>query len=284
MTRADEDPTALSKIHAAESNHGKHWYTSTGQHVDNKGGKGTFSLFGAYVQRSADFSLLQTAVIRSKAAHAKKGTTSQTVEAGWINYPDHGKEPHLFSYFTTNGYSGDGDNIGGWNRDRKGWVQVDKDLYPGIPFKPLSTRGGNQHELEIGYHLADGNWWLWCLDRYIGYYPGSLFSQGVNAADTLADHSDIIDFYGEIFNSEEEVTTTDMGSGEWPDAGYGKAAYIHNIVYTDTKGNFQNYNGQSQLIISDAKRYNIKPSWNSASSWGSYFYLGGPGAGGKIGA
>jgi hypothetical protein len=280
-----DDGAAIAKVNAADASYaGTHWYASSGQSITNHGGKGTFSLFKAFVQNGADFSLLQTAVIRNNAAHAGTGTVTQTVEAGWINYPNQISSPHLFSYFTTNGYSSDADNVGGWNRDHAGWVQVDSTIYPGIAFSPLSTDGGDQYELEIGYYLTGGNWWLWCLDRYIGYYPASLFSQGVTASSTLADHSDIIDFYGEIYNSETAMTTTDMGSGEFPQTGFGKSAYIHNILYVDTNNVYQDYNGQSQLVISDTGRYNILPTWNSGSNWGSYFYLGGPGAGGSINA
>ncbi|KAI1420300.1 hypothetical protein F5Y12DRAFT_719681 [Xylaria sp. FL1777] len=281
-----QDDGSLPKIDsAADGSAGQHWYASSGQTVNNKGGKGTFSLFKAFTQNNADFSLLQTAVIRTNAAHAGTGGVTQTVEAGWINYPNQVSAPHLFSYFTTNGYSADGDNVGGWNRDSAGWVQTDSSIYPGVAFSPLSTDGGAQYELEIGYTLSGGNWWLWCLDRYIGYYPASLFSQGgVNAADTLADHSNVIDFYGEIYNSETAVTTTDMGSGEFPTTGFGKSAYIHNIVYVNNDGNYADYNGADQLVVSDTSRYNILPTWSSGGSWGSYFYLGGPGAGGVIGA
>ncbi|KAI1109194.1 hypothetical protein F5Y14DRAFT_41155 [Nemania sp. NC0429] len=269
---------------AAASYAGQHWYASSGQNVVNHGGKGTFSLFKAYTQNNADFSLLQTAVIRQNAAHAGTGAVTQTVEAGWINYPNQVSAPHLFSYYTTNGYSAEGDNVGGWNRDHGGWVQVDSQIYPGIAFAPLSADGGSQYELEIGYYLTGGNWWLWCLDRYIGYYPASVFSKGVNAADTLADHSDLIDFYGEIYNSQSALTTTDMGSGEFPTAGFGKSGYIHNILYVNTANGYVDYNGQNQLIVSDTARYNLVTGWNSGSNWGSYFYVGGPGAGGKIGA
>ncbi|KAJ3564076.1 hypothetical protein NPX13_g7970 [Xylaria arbuscula] len=282
-TKKDDENT-FKIAAAADGNAGQHWYASSGQSVTNKGGKGTFSLFKAFTSNNADFSLLQTAVIRTNAAHAGTAAVTQTVEAGWINYPNQVADPHLFSYFTTNGYSQDADNVGGWNRDVAGWVQVDSQLYPGVSFSPLSTDGGDQYELEIGYTLDSGNWWLWCLDRFIGYYPASLFSQGVNAADTLADHSDVIDFYGEIYNSQADLTSTDMGSGEFPAAGYGKSAYIHNIVYVNGDGNYADYNGQDQLVVSDTARYDIAPSWSSGSSWGSYFYLGGPGAGGAIGA
>ncbi|KAI0185419.1 carboxyl-terminal proteinase [Xylaria flabelliformis] len=280
-----QDHESLAKIDAAaDGNAGQHWYASSGQSVTNHGGKGTFSLFKAFVQSNSDFSLLQTAVIRNGAAHAGTGGVTQTVEAGWINYPNQISAPHLFSYYTTDGYASEGDNIGGWNRDHAGWVQVDSTLYPGVTFSPLSTDGGAQYELEIGYFLSGGNWWLWCMGKYIGYYPASLFSQGVNAADTLADHSDLIDFYGEIYNSETALTTTDMGSGEFPNTGFGKSAYIHNILYINTDGNYVDYNGANNLIVSDTSRYNIAPTWSSGTSWGSYFYLGGPGAGGQIGA
>ncbi|KAI1172887.1 hypothetical protein F4777DRAFT_483429 [Nemania sp. FL0916] len=282
-TQADHGSAA--KIDAAADGYaGQHWYASSGQNVFNKGGKGTFSLFKAFTQSNSDFSLLQTAVIRSSAAHAGTGAVTQTVEAGWINYPNQVSAPHLFSYFTTSGYATEGDNIGGWNRDHAGWVQVDSQIYPGIAFSPLSADGGSQYELEIGYYLTEGNWWLWCLDRYIGYYPASVFAQGVNAADTLADHSDVIDFYGEIYNSETAMTTTDMGSGEFPSAGFGKSGYIHNILTINSDNVYVDYNGQDQLVVSDTGRYNLITSWSSGSSWGSYFYLGGPGAGGQIGA
>ncbi|KAI0393481.1 hypothetical protein F5Y17DRAFT_306164 [Xylariaceae sp. FL0594] len=281
-----DDHNKLLKTASAQDGYsGQHWYASSGQNVNNHGGKATFSLFKAFVQSDGDFSLLQTAVIRNNAAQAGSSAKSQTVEAGWINFPGQIQAPHLFTYFTTDGYNSNADNKGGWNTEVKGWVQVDSSITPGIAFAPLSTDGGDQYELEIGYYLSGGNWWLWCLDRFVGYYPASLFSQGVNAADTLADHSDIIDFYGEIYNSETSLTTTDMGSGEFPQAGFGKSAYLHNIYYIDQgSNNYVDYNGDNQLVVSDTSRYNLIKSWNSGTSWGSYFYLGGPGAGGRIGA
>ena len=268
------------------SSSGKHWYASTAQTVNNHGGKAAFSLYKAFTQSNSDFSLLQTAVIKTNAVKAgSPETTTQTVEAGWINYPNQIKAPHLFTYFTTVGYTSEGDNIGCWNRGCGGWVQVDKQIYPGVAFARLSQEDGAQYELEIGYTLFEGNWWLWVLDRYIGYYPGSLFAKGVDKSKTLGGGSNQINFYGEVFNSETGVTTTDMGSGHLPSAGFGKSAYLHNIYYIDSKtGSYINYDGSKGLIVSDAARYQIAPSYNSGTSWGSFFYLGGPGAGGKIGA
>jgi hypothetical protein len=276
-----EDNNATSLFRRSYS--GQHWYASTSQLVDNHGGQATYSVFKPFVQRSSDFSLLQVAVIRTNAAHAGTAPKTQTVECGWINYPDQVADAHLFSFYTTNNYESYGDNMCGWNRDVAGWVQYDKDIYPGIPFAPLATIGGPKYESDIGFLYYQGNWWLSVLGRYIGYYPGSLFSPGVNPADTLNHHSDRINFYGEIYNSEEEMTTTDMGSGEFPEAGFGEAAYLRKIGYYDTSNHYQNYDGSQQVIVSDRNRYRLSAEWSSGSDWGSYFYIGGPGAGGVIG-
>ncbi|KAM4062991.1 neprosin domain-containing protein [Hirsutella rhossiliensis] len=276
-----DDGAGANQTSAKASYAGQHWYASSSQAVANRGGGATFSLFQPYVQTGSDFSLLQTAVIRGNGT----GPVMQTVEAGWINYPNQVQPPHLFTYFTTNGYSGDGDGLGGWNREHAGWVQIDGLIYPGVPFAPVAIDGGAQYEVEIGFFLFEGNWWLWVLDRWIGYYPGSLFARNVAAPDTLAAGSDRINFYGEIFNSGPQMTTTDMGSGEFPERGFGHAAYLHNIIYLDADNGRVSYDfdGSAQIIVSDSDRYRIQPSFKSGGSWGSYFYVGGPGAGGVVG-
>ena len=271
---SDNEVGGANSTHIEDGYAGQHWYSSTAQGVNNNGGLASVSLFSPYVESGGDFSLLQTAVIHNGANGYR-----QTVEAGWIVYPNQVAQPHLFSFFTTNNYGNGGDNVGGWNRDQAGWVQVDSSIYPGIPFAPLSSDGGAQYEMQVGYQLVNGNWWLWCLDRFIGYYPASLFGGG----DTLGGGSNQINWYGEIYNSNNGLTTTDMGSGEFSGGGFGKSAYMHNIVYYDAGLAAYNYDGSSQLITSDTGRYDIAPTWNSGGSWGSFFYLGGPGAGGRIG-
>lgn len=75
-----------------------------------------------------------------------------------------------------------------------------------------------------------------------------------------------------------------MGSGAFPDQGYGQSAYIRNMVYTDSNGNDQKYDGSRGIVVSDTNRYRMSADWSGSGSWGSYMYLGGPGAGGQIGA
>ena len=256
-----------------------HWYASTGQQIDNTGGQAVYSRFKAFVESPADFSLLQTAVVRDNIP----GRRSQTVEAGWINRPHGGvREPHLFSFYTTVGHTQYGHNIQAWNTDFQGWVQTDRTYYPGMVM-PTSVVGGQQLELKIRYALHGGNWWLGVDDRWIGYYPGSLFSQGSRPGDTLASKSNRIMYYGEIFNSETHMTTTDMGSGHYANEGYGKSAYIRSMTYSDAQGGVHPYDGSRGVTVNDPRRYSLQPSWDSGGAWGSYFFLGGPGAGGVPG-
>ncbi|TVY85707.1 hypothetical protein LAWI1_G008190, partial [Lachnellula willkommii] len=279
-------PTTLSP-HPQRSKRqysGDHWYVSSDQSVANIGGSATYSIFAPYVQSTGDFSLLQTAVTKQNVPLPNDASTSgsQTLEAGWINYPDQISSPHLFTYFTTCNYQCSGDDQGGWNTDQAGWVQVDTTYYPGAVFVPNSVDGGAQYEIQLEYQLYEDNWWLWVIDTWIGYYPASLFSAGeADAAATLAAGSDMIFYYGEIYNSEDALTTTDMGSGEFADAGSGRAAYIHNMVYLDAGAGYVDYT--AGFADSDAGRYTNVAYPSSGTSWGSYVYIGGPGAGGVIG-
>lgn len=201
---------------------GIHWYVSSDQTVDNTGGSFVTSMFKAFVNNAGDFSLLQTAVTQDSS----KG--GQTLEAGWINYPNQVSQPHIFTYYTTNGYSSEGDDIGGWNQDVAGWVQVDSTYFPGTAFSSISTIGGTQYDMTMQYMLYENNWWLWVIDRWMGYYPASLYSNGITGT-SLATGSNVIFFYGEIYNGENALTTTDMGSGNFAETGWQYSGYIHNM-------------------------------------------------------
>src|SRR5262249_20159533 len=67
--------------------------------------------------------------------------------------------PHFFTYFTTNDYSQDGDNLGGYNTTHKGWVQVSRGAHPGGSLAPASHIGGNVWTAEIRFMLYHNNWW-----------------------------------------------------------------------------------------------------------------------------
>ncbi|KAF2705489.1 hypothetical protein K504DRAFT_387988 [Pleomassaria siparia CBS 279.74] len=262
---------------------GDHWYASTSQLVDNFGGRAAFNIWKAFTQSDGDFSLIQSAVIRENVP--KPGNNAQlvvqTVEAGWINYPGQIRDPHIFTFFTTDGYGSFADNTGGWNSDVRGWVQYDSVIYPGYVFTTLSTYGGTQYEVKIQWLFSGGNWWLWVLDRWIGYYPGSLFSANTDAARSLATKSNRINFYGEIYDSHPTLTTTDMGSGNFADRSFGSSCFIRQVAYTNTLSVDQSYDGSAGRVVSDTSRYSLATFLDSGD-WGSYMYLGGPGAGGIV--
>jgi Neprosin len=257
---------------------GNHRYAASGQSILCFGGEGQLSCFDPYVETSDDFSLIQIGLSNRDLGFL------QTVEAGWQESQDIMGDwvPHLFTYYTTNGYTNDDDNQGGYNTDVDGWVQYDDLIFPGTTFTPYSTRGGDQYKMTIKYQLYQGNWWLACQGRWAGYYPASLFMGNQSVFSTLGDHADNIQFFGEIFDSDDVPgrTSSDMGSGYFAEAGWTRAAYMHNLlVQTDRGGSMGNYDGSSGILTTDPDMYDIDAHFNSESTWGSYVFLGGPGAG-----
>ncbi|ATY59115.1 hypothetical protein A9K55_002214 [Cordyceps militaris] len=275
-------PTLAMKLSSASQDYtGEHWYASTSKQTKVTGGGGGISMFEPYLQSQQEFSLVQTAIVRYEAKTVEFGTIPQSLEAGWMYYPPRGPKPMFFVFFNTNGYHGVGDYMCGWNTEQKGWVQVDDSIYPGMSFEHMSVIGGEQHDFDVHFHLSGGRWWLKAFGKDIGYYSADLFSKKSKKEDTLASYGDRIDFYGEVYNSGPALTTTDMGSGNFPEAGDGKVGYVKNMVYLDGDGKQQIYSGYTQE--SDASRYRIKTFFNSGTSWDSYVYLGGPGANGVVG-
>lgn len=267
---------------ASEDYAGQHWYATAGKQTKITGGGGGFSMFKPYLEYASDFSLLQTGLARYEAKTVEFGTITQSLEVGWMYYPPRGSEPIFFIFFNTNGYQGVGDYLCGWNTEQKGWVQVDDTIYPGMSFDLMSVIGGEQRDFDAKYHLSDGKWWLRAFGKDVGYYPAELFSKKSKKDDTLASYGDLLTFYGEVYNSGPELTTTDMGSGNFPEAGDGNVGYIKNMVYTDGDGKEQKFSG-GYTQESDNSRYRIKTFFNSGTSWDSYVYLGGPGANGVVG-
>lgn len=117
-------------------------------------GGGSFSCFAPAVSTPNHFSLIQIGCISNRQGYM------QTVEAGWIVYPDmYGGEytPHLFTFYTANGYGKRSDYIGGCDTKFKGWYQHDTNFYPGMTFSPLSEIDGPQREITIQYLPWEGD-------------------------------------------------------------------------------------------------------------------------------
>lgn len=68
---------------------GDHWYASSTQEVANHGGSASYSLYRAWTESSAGFSLLQSAIIRFNVPKPEDNSQQimQTIEAGWYVCP-----------------------------------------------------------------------------------------------------------------------------------------------------------------------------------------------------
>src|SRR5262249_22851298 len=167
----------------------------------------------------------------------------------------------------TNGYSQSGDNLGGYNTDVKGWVQVGTSSFPGMRVAE-SIAGGDQYDLYIKVQLYQGNWWVRIGAEWMGYYPASLY----NAAG-LASMAERADWGGEIVDdaaSHPESSKTDMGSGAFSSAGWTHAAYMRNLMFqSDEAGTMANLVGTPQ--VTNAAEYDIAADFTGTTGWGSYF-------------
>jgi Neprosin len=246
-----------------------HKYGYTSQSVICYGTEGNINAWDPYVEWSDEFSLGQLWLTRGS------GSGLQTLEVGHQEYRDLYGDwvPHLFVYYTTNGYTASGDNKGGYNQDVDGWVQVSNTIYPEALSSPLSVFGGTQYNMALKVQLYQGNWWVRVNGTWIGYYPASLYS-----ISGLRSQADMVAWGGEVVDSDDHAgtTATDMGNGHWPYEGWQKCAYMTNLLYQSaTSGTMARYDATTWA--SHPKCYGVEGHFNNTGSWGSYFWWGGSG-------
>jgi hypothetical protein len=263
-------------IELPEDGPSAHLYAASAQFDIAFGDEGWFSIHPTWVEWSNEFSLMQTALSNNESG------VKQTLEVGWQVYRQLYGDwiPHLFIFYTTNGYKEQGNNKGGYNTDVTGWVQYDNVIFPKTTFAPLSTPGGAQQMIHIKVQLWRGNWWIRVQGRWMGYYPETLYQGGGSTFSSLGDHANRISFYGEITDQprDKRGTKTDMGSGILANHGWRWSAFQRNLMRQSTRqGGMAAYDGDSWAT--DSAKYSIDPHFKSGTDWGSYLWLGGPGAG-----
>jgi hypothetical protein len=253
-----------------------HLYASSAEFSGCFGGEGWFSANPTWVEWSNEFSLLQTSLSNNESG------TKQTCEVGLQVYQQKYGDwiPHLFVFYTTNGYGGNGNGKGGYNTEVSGWVQYDNQIFPTTTFSPLSTPGGAQYMVHIKVQLWRSNWWVRVQNRWIGYYPEALYQGGGSTFSSLGDHANRLSFYGEITDQpgDKRATRSDMGSGYFANTRWPYAGYMRNLmIQTGRDGALSDYNGAAW--VTDSAKYTIEDHFRSGTDWGSYMWLGGPGAG-----
>ncbi|NGO14916.1 neprosin family prolyl endopeptidase [Streptomyces sp. HC44] len=246
-----------------------HKYGYSNQSVTCYGTSGNINAWHSFVEYNNEFSLGQLALARGS------GTGQQTLEVGHQVYKDLYGDwvPHLFTYYTTNGYTQSGDNKGGYNENVKGWVQYSSTVHPGALSSPLSSFGGTQYQMGLKVQLWQGNWWVQVNGAWIGYYPASLY-----ATTGLRSQASSVSWYGEVVDSGSDpaTTRTDMGSGHWPYEGFGYCAYMNNLQYqSGTDGTMTRYSGSTWA--SNPNCYTVEGHFADTGSWQSYQWWGGSG-------
>jgi len=256
----------------------RHRHNTVYQSVYNLGGNSNLNLWNPYVYTptGAAFSLSQVWY----AGFQPDGVTVQTVEAGWHVFPDlYGTNkllPHLFVYFTADGYK----TSGCYDKSCPGFVQTSGNVWVGQAFTTYSQYQGSQVEVQIMWEFWAGNWWLNVNGEWVGYYPGSLFGSG-----QMATHATSIEYGGEVTVYNYGGIFPPMGSGRYGDTGWQSAAFQRNIQYFDTglvlryPSLVRNTNecpaATAAPPIGQTGTSVLGPdSW--AAPWGIYFFFGGP--------
>jgi len=289
----------------------KRWYAGMDNYESSYGVSAVFSRFRPEVQ-SQDQSIIQLGAFNGDPSHP-----FQSVEAGWRRTGH--AEPEVFIYFTTTNYKVDGTGSGGYvtdfDKDDGDFQWLPTVTKPrGVLFRglPVSHIDGDQLTVGLRFKLqknvpgmVDG-WYLAVDNNFVGYYPCSLFTAtppatlmnpNTNApygpldpSKTLADHSNYVSIYGEIYDAGFDrslpnpgvPTTTDMGSGRFPNEGWGKVAFISNIMRRSDMGETWVDASKSSWPLKtgnyiDTTKYDLFFCPVTDSDFGAFVYLGGSG-------
>jgi len=255
--RAPNTPVLTGQVAAT------HRWAHAFQNVSNVGGHSFLNLWKPAIGANQIFSLSQHWYTGGS------GNGLQTAEVGWQVYPQFygNSNPVFFIYWTADGYN----NTGCYNLTCSAFVQTNNSWAIGgaIP-QPYSTLNGAQYSLEVSFYLSGGRWWLYVKGTQsanaIGYYPVSIYNNGA-----LAGHASGIDYGGETVGT---TSFPPMGSGQFANQGFGKAAYQRQIYYFPTAGG----SAWANLTASQSwpNCYTAQVN-NYGSPWNESLWFGGPG-------
>jgi neprosin-like protein len=247
-----------------DNNSANHRYAHAAQSVTNFGGNSWLNLWNP----TASFSLSQQWYVGGS------GSSTQTVEGGWIVYPNKfGSRAVLFIFWTADNYG----TLKCWNLECVAFVQTNNHWYLGGPWSNYSTAGGTQWGFEMQWKLYHGNWWLFLKGpgsyEAVGYYPTSQYRGG-----QLSRSATRIDYGGETFNVGGGAFPP-MGSGQFASTGWQQAAFQNTIFYIprDENDGVGVWASLGRIERSPScYTINLTPS-TSGGSWGTYIFFGGPG-------
>jgi Neprosin len=148
---------------------------------------------GAYANLTINKPTLDTSDYHSLSEVAVQSADgTQVVEVGWTvdRVVNGDADPHLFVYHWVNGqpacYNG------------CGFVQYSENVSPGDTLPQDTTK-------RVGIQYYSGAWWIAYDTEWVGYFPGSLWSNNFT-------QSGMVQFFGEVAASTSSPCT-DMGNG-----------------------------------------------------------------------
>ena len=209
--------------------------------------------------------------IFSRSQHwylAGSGSGLQSAEVGWQVWYNT-TYPVLFVYWTADNYGSTGCyNVCAAGRGGS-FVQLNGVSWPvGGALSPWSTISGPQYELDVGYYLYQGNWWLFVQGQAIGYYPGSNYRGG-----PLSKYATLVEYGGETA-TYSATSWPPMGSGNYASAGFRRAAYQRQITYYPTTGGASD----ARLTVIQEAPWDYTAVLNYYNApWKETLFFGGPG-------
>ncbi|KAK1420289.1 hypothetical protein QVD17_21766 [Tagetes erecta] len=229
------------------------------------GAKATMNVWDPQIQQSNEFSLSQIWLLGGSFS-----SDLNSIEAGWQVSPDlYGdNNTRFFTYWTSDAYQA----TGCYNLLCSGFIQINNEIALGASISPISKYHGSQYDISIliWKDPEQGNWWMqFGNGNVLGYWPASLFSY-------LTDSASMIQWGGEVVNSasDGQHTTTQMGSGHFPEEGFGKSSYFRNVQIVDGSNSLRTPK-DIDTFTEQPNCYDVQTGKNGG--WGSYIYYGGPG-------
>jgi hypothetical protein len=217
------------------------------------------------------------------------GDCVQTIEIGWAvdslvptsTGTSDPVNPHLFIFSTTDGYVSE-ECWNGETNGHCGFIEmggIPSQFLPGV-LLPHNNPPSAPVEMTALVVQISGDYWVQVgvagQTYYLGYYPGSNFSQPLST----------FQVGGEVYDGNNTFMNTNlqMGSGNPASEGYGEAAYHHDSsAEAWVNGESTNFWGTSSYCATKPPSYpgTYPPyeyaTWPApgASSWDGYFYYGG---------
>jgi len=251
----------------------RRWATTNSQVAKNLGVFSNLSLWNPTVDYDAGqrFSLSQQWLTGEAS-----GSPTQRIEGGWHVYPSlYGDQsnprPHFFIFYTPDNYQNTYYNLSGG-----GFVMWQRaPITPGDTYYNWSTVGGQQFEISFLWNKSlDGDWWLFYRKsgsyEPVGYYRDAVWGKG-----PLATAGTRFRFGGEVVTLANSFPQ--MGSGQFANGGFGKAACQYNFQYLDPNGAWQW--ASPGLANPGTTCYTIQDTSGGQQGWNNFFYFGGSGGG-----